>query len=108
MELHDDPLIQTCLRHSFPDPEIPKPQPGWFDRMSAALSSTGYLGSGVIAGDFDENPTLIQIITNTAIIMIPRVDQVADLRDISASLHYLLWVKNGQKDYLVKAGRGWA
>lgn len=106
VELHDDPLIQAYLRQPFPNPEIPKAQPGWFDRMSAALSSAGDWAAGVIAGDFNEDPTLSQIITNTAITLIPLVDQAADLRDIAASLRHLLWVENGYLDYLAWAGLG--
>ncbi|MCP4748499.1 MAG: hypothetical protein GY874_20550, partial [Desulfobacteraceae bacterium] len=91
VELHKDPLIQTYIQQPFPNPEVPKAEPGWFDRMAAALDSAGDWTLDVIAGDFNENPTLSQIITNTIITMIPVVDQVGDLRDISACLKLLIW-----------------
>ncbi|MDA0118209.1 PAAR-like domain-containing protein [Vibrio sp. T11.5] len=45
---------------------------------------------GVILGDFNNNATVEQIIANTAITMIPVVDQVADLRDLAANILKLL------------------
>ena len=48
---------------------------------------------GAIQGDFNENPTIGQIITNAAITAIPLVDQVADGRDLVANLKALIWDK---------------
>ena len=48
---------------------------------------------GVLEGDFNENPTVGQIITNAAITAIPLVDQVADARDLVANLKALIWDK---------------
>jgi len=45
---------------------------------------------GVALGDFNHDATVEQIIANTAITMIPVVDQVADLRDLSANMINLL------------------
>ncbi len=45
---------------------------------------------GVILGDFNEDATVEQIIANTAITMIPVVDQVGDLRDLAANVLRLL------------------
>ncbi|MCM5510624.1 MULTISPECIES: PAAR-like domain-containing protein [Vibrio] len=45
---------------------------------------------GVILGDFNEDATVEQIIANTAITMIPVVDQVGDLRDLAANTLRLL------------------
>lgn len=48
---------------------------------------------GAIQDDFNENPTVGQIITNAAITAIPLVDQVADGRDLVANLKALIWDK---------------
>ena len=45
---------------------------------------------GVILGDFNGDATVEQIIANTAISMIPVIDQVADLRDLTANAMKLL------------------
>ncbi|NAW59773.1 MULTISPECIES: PAAR-like domain-containing protein [unclassified Vibrio] len=45
---------------------------------------------GVALGDFNEDATVEQIIANTAITMIPVVDQVGDLRDLAANVMRLL------------------
>ena len=46
-----------------------------------------------VQGDFNEDPTAGQIITNAVITAIPVVDQVADARDLAASVKALLWDK---------------
>ncbi len=48
---------------------------------------------GALQGDFNENPSVGQIITNAAITAIPLVDQVADARDLTANLKALVWDK---------------
>lgn len=48
---------------------------------------------GVLEGDFNENPTVGQIIANAAITAIPLVDQAADARDLVANLKALIWDK---------------
>ena len=48
---------------------------------------------GAVQGDFNEDPTAGQIITNAVITAIPVVDQVADARDLAASVKALLWDK---------------
>ncbi len=55
-------------------------------RMSGAASWIW----GVILGDFNDDASVEQIIANTAITMIPVVDQVADVRDLSANVMTLL------------------
>uniref|UniRef100_UPI0037362D2C DNA/RNA non-specific endonuclease n=1 Tax=Vibrio atypicus TaxID=558271 RepID=UPI0037362D2C len=47
----------------------------------------------LLQGDFNENPTVGQIITNAIITAIPVVDQVADVRDICACIKFLAWDK---------------
>jgi len=48
---------------------------------------------GALQGDFNEDPTVGQIIANAAITAIPLVDQVADARDLVANLKLLIWEK---------------
>ncbi|MHC6526979.1 PAAR-like domain-containing protein [Vibrio proteolyticus] len=55
-------------------------------RMSGAASWIW----GVILGDFNDDASVEQIIANTALTMIPVVDQVADVRDLSANVMTLL------------------
>ncbi|MEZ9504329.1 PAAR-like domain-containing protein [Vibrio sp. 10N.286.51.B11] len=55
-------------------------------RMSGAASWVW----GVILGDFNDDSSVEQIIANTALTMIPVVDQAADVRDLSANIMTLL------------------
>ncbi|WP_425666553.1 PAAR-like domain-containing protein [Vibrio tubiashii] len=55
-------------------------------RMSGAASWIW----GVILGDFNDDASVEQIIANTALTMIPVVDQAADVRDLSANVMTLL------------------
>lgn len=55
-------------------------------RMSGAASWIW----GVILGDFNDDASIEQIIASTALTMIPVVDQVADVRDLSANMMTLL------------------
>ena len=48
---------------------------------------------GLVQGDFNENPTVGQIICNAIITAIPLVDQVADARDLTANIKALAWDK---------------
>ncbi len=45
----------------------------------------------MIQGDFNEDPTVVQIITNAVITAIPVVDQVGDVRNIAAGVKMLAW-----------------
>ncbi|HYO66245.1 MAG TPA: hypothetical protein VEU33_09200 [Archangium sp.] len=54
-------------------------------------------------GDFNEDPSIDQIIVGTIITMFPVVDQIADIRDLAASLKQLLWDKK-YDDYFVWVG----
>ncbi|OBT16680.1 hypothetical protein A9266_19010 [Vibrio tasmaniensis] len=55
-------------------------------RMSGAASWVW----GVILGDFNDDASVEQIIANTALTMIPVVDQAEDVRDLSANIVTLL------------------
>ncbi len=48
---------------------------------------------GMLQGDFKEDQSIAQIITNAVITMIPVVDQIGDVRDIIANLKLLIWDK---------------
>ena len=105
VRLHDDPYIKRYLKHPVPNPEKRKADawPGWFDRMTKKLIAAGDWTVELLKGDFNQDPTLAQIITNTIITMIPLVDQVADIRDIAAGIKVLAWDRK-YKDYTVWIG----
>ncbi|MBN3573559.1 PAAR-like domain-containing protein [Vibrio neptunius] len=61
-------------------------KPGfWESTKSATLGAFEWVW-GVVLGDFNEDPTVAQIIANTGITMIPFIDQAADVRDITANI----------------------
>ncbi len=62
-------------------------------RMSGAASWIW----GVILGDFNDDASVEQIIANTALTMIPVVDQAADVRDLSANIMTLLSEEEREK-----------
>jgi hypothetical protein len=98
VKFHSDPAPITQLKES--QPQLQATPPGWFDRMKTGVS-TSWANTrsgvnwawGVVQGDFNENPSAAQIITNAVITMVPVVDQVADARDIVANLKLLVWDK---------------
>ncbi|MUK51390.1 PAAR-like domain-containing protein [Aliivibrio fischeri] len=57
-----------------------------FSRASNAASWSW----GVILGDFNEDPSVAQIMTNAAITFVPYIDQVGDARDVVANLTKLM------------------
>ncbi|ATB36327.1 hypothetical protein CYFUS_001741 [Cystobacter fuscus] len=61
------------------------------DRTKQMLADSGAWVWGVIQGDFNEDPSIGQIIANTIITMIPVVDQASDIRDLTANLKVLIW-----------------
>ena len=85
----------------FDDPTEPVPfeepapiadERAWYERAADAVMSVGEaLGDGaewlgeVAMGDFNENMSTGQIITNAVITAVPVVDQVADARDLIAN-----------------------
>lgn len=86
-----------------PNP-LPPPEPDFIDRAGARLSTLASWGwgnvkdgaewtGGALAGDFNEDPSMGQIVLATAITLIPIVDQAGDVRDISAALKKLIWDK---------------
>ncbi|PKF48960.1 PAAR-like domain-containing protein [Enterovibrio nigricans] len=63
---------------------------GFWENAWKRMSGTASWIWGVILGDFNDDASVEQIIANTAITMIPVVDQVADLRDLTANILRLL------------------
>ena len=61
---------------------------GW-NATGEAISWTG----DVLAGDFNEDMSTGQIITNAVVTAVPVVDQVADARDLVANGKLLIWDK---------------
>lgn len=86
---HDDPDIIQIEKQ--PQPHGQKVTPGWMDRARQMLVDSGSWVWGVIQGDFNEDASIGQIITNTLITMIPVVDQAADIRDLTANLKVIIW-----------------
>ncbi|HEX5746215.1 MAG TPA: hypothetical protein VFZ09_08220 [Archangium sp.] len=86
-----------------PKPHGQQAPAGWIDRMGGKLKDFGSWMWGVVQGDFNEDPTIDQIIVGTIITMFPVVDQLADIRDLVAGLKQLLWDKK-YDDYFVWVG----
>ncbi|MGR5096717.1 PAAR-like domain-containing protein [Vibrio maritimus] len=63
---------------------------GFWENAWKRMSGTANWVWGVILGDFNEDSSVEQIIANTALTMIPVVDQVADVRDLSANVMTLM------------------
>lgn len=63
---------------------------GLFQQAANIAADGGDWFWGVLQGDFNHNPSTAQIVLGTLISMIPLVDQVMDLRDISANIMLLV------------------
>jgi hypothetical protein len=70
--------------------EKAKVSTGWLDRMTDSVVAAGDWTWGAVQGDYNEDPTMGQIALNTALTLIPFVDQAGDVRDITANLKYLV------------------
>ncbi|MGC3835188.1 PAAR-like domain-containing protein [Moritella viscosa] len=57
----------------------------WENTWRKASSSASWIW-GVLLGDFNDDASVEQIIANTALTMIPVVDQVGDIRDLTANI----------------------
>jgi hypothetical protein len=62
---------------------------GFWEGSQRALLNMGDWGWGVLQGDFNQDPTAGQLMLNTALSVIPYVDQAMDTRDIGANLLFL-------------------
>ncbi len=91
VEYKSDPQnVAALIPHT---PISVKDSPNWFERISTNIKDAGEWTWGVIEGDYNENPTVGQIITNAVVTAIPLVDQVADARDLTAAVKQLVWDK---------------
>ncbi|HYH14958.1 MAG TPA: hypothetical protein VD794_07055, partial [Flavisolibacter sp.] len=70
--------------------EQSKIEVGWQDRMIGNIKAGGVWVWGVAQGDFNEDQTVGQVVANMTITMVPFVDQVGDVRDITANLKFLI------------------
>lgn len=82
----------------FVEPAPVEDERGWLTWAADGLMSAGRaVGDGtawvgdVAIGDFNENMSTGQIITNALVTAVPVVDQVADARDLVANAKYLIW-----------------
>lgn len=66
---------------------------GWFRKAADGVLAGANWGWDVVQGDFNENMTTGQIVTNALVTAIPVVDQVADGRDLVANGKLLIWDK---------------
>lgn len=69
------------------------PQSNWLQRIGNSIADAANWTWGTLKGDFNENPTVGQVITNAILTSIPVVDQVGDVRDIVACIKYFVWDK---------------
>lgn len=81
----------------FQEPAPVKDERSWFERAASAVVEGAKDASnwtwGVIQGDFNEDMSVGQIITNAVVTAVPGVDQVADARDLVANSKALIWDK---------------
>jgi polyhydroxyalkanoate synthesis regulator phasin len=103
---NDPPKYEIFQEYKPIENPLPKPDPNFI----VVAGESGILGSitfwswkdvkdgaewvgGALAGDFNEDPSMGQIVLGTVITLIPIVDQVGDVRDIAAALKKLIWEK---------------
>ncbi len=77
--------------------ETKKGEVGFWENAWKRMSGSASWIWGVILGDFNDDASVEQIIANTALTMIPVVDQAADIRDLSANIMTLLDEKERDK-----------
>ena len=86
----------------FDDPTEPVPytepapvadERGWLERAADTVADSAKWSGGVLQGDFNEDMSTGQIITNAVMTAVPGIDQVADARDLIANGKALLWDK---------------
>lgn len=100
----DDPPQYEIFPEFKPHLQTFPPEPDYIDKAKAKLGAISgwtwgnvkdgaeWVG-GALAGDFNENPSMGQIVVGTVITLIPIVDQAGDVRDIAAALKKLIWEK---------------
>ncbi|RCK52472.1 hypothetical protein TH25_05350 [Thalassospira profundimaris] len=78
----------------FEEPAPVEDERNWLERAAESVASSIASGAewtwGTLQGDFNENMSTSQIITNAIVTAVPVVDQVADLRDLIANSKLLI------------------
>ena len=54
---------------------------------------------GVAIGDFEHDPTIGQTVARTVVTLIPVIDQIGDLQDLTASVYHLIWKEEYNKPF---------
>lgn len=100
----DDPPPYEIFPEFKPHLQTVAPEPDYVDKAWKVLKILAewkwnqtkreleWIG-GALAGDFNEDPDMGQIVVGSIITLIPIVDQVGDVRDIAAALKKLIWDK---------------
>lgn len=70
--------------------EAKRGEVGFWENAWERMSGVASWIWGVVLGDFNDDASVEQIIANTALTMIPVVDQAADVRDLTANILNLL------------------
>lgn len=94
----DDPKKYEIDKEYQPVPNPHYEEQGFWATVDLKMEETGraikdaaFWTWGVLQGDFNENPTIGQIIARMGLTVIPVVDQIADLEDIVAALKKLIF-----------------
>lgn len=69
-----------------PSSETPQEEPGFWGTVLNVLKTIG----GGLMGEFNEDPSFAMIGIDTAVSLVPVLDQISDVRDIVAHLYYLI------------------
>lgn len=77
----------------YDDPQPVKDERGFLQRCADAVIGGAEWVGEVAMGDFNEDMSTGQIITNAVVTAVPVVDQVADARDLIANGKALIWDK---------------
>lgn len=89
----DDPVEPV----PFEEPQPVEDTRNWLQRAADAtwsgIKSGANWGWEVVQGDFNDDMSTGQIITNAIVTAVPVVDQVADVRDLVANGYKLIWEK---------------
>lgn len=76
----------------YEDPEaarpLEEPEPGFFAKLWNTISDSADWIWGILKGDFEEDASTSQIIGRMILTMIPGIDQLADVQDITNVLYW--------------------
>lgn len=90
----DDPAEYVIAEEYKPKPNpIVDSDPSFWEKTKQKLSEGWDWTWGVFQGDFNEDPSISQIVARTVLTLIPVVDQIGDAQDIIAALKKLIFDK---------------